>query len=132
MGNPEICMHGCTSIIRIAAHGCTHRGDKGTHDMRARFLHSCAWVCDCVVDRHAVMRACIRDRGAWRHPCREDRCTRMCAHGVDRHACMCTCGVDRHACMRACGLNKRALGARLMGAKLVFFGYFNVFYGQYG
>jgi hypothetical protein len=36
---------------------------------------------------------------------------------------VCTCGVNRRAYGHVCGLNSRALGARLMGAKLIFFGY---------
>jgi hypothetical protein len=56
----------------------------------------------------------------------------VCACGVNKHAYVCTYGVNRHAYVRACGLNSRALGARLMGAKFIFFGDFNVFYGQDG
>jgi hypothetical protein len=121
MGNPEICTHGCALFIQIVAHGCACRGDKGMHGMHACLLHNSAWVRGYVVDRCAVMCACVRDRGAWSHPCRVDRCT-----------CMCACGMDRHTCVRTCGLNIRALGARLMGAKFIFFGDFNVFYGQCG
>jgi hypothetical protein len=73
----------------------------------------------------------------------EDRRACMHAYGMNRRACMCACGVNRHARMHACGvsrcayvhvcgLNSCALGARLMGAKLIFFGDFNVFYGQDG
>jgi hypothetical protein len=56
----------------------------------------------------------------------------MRAHGMDRRACVHTYGVNMRAYVHACGLKSRALGARLMGEKLIFFGDFNVFYGQYG
>jgi hypothetical protein len=42
------------------------------------------------------------------------------------------CGVKRHTYVHTCGLNSRALGERLTGEKIIFFGDFNVFYGQYG
>jgi hypothetical protein len=77
-GDPEICVHECAPVIRIAVHGGARRGDKGVHDVRACLLHSRAWVRDCVVDRRALMRACVRDRGAWRRPCRVSRRAHAC------------------------------------------------------
>jgi hypothetical protein len=56
----------------------------------------------------------------------------MRACGMNRRACVRACGMNIRAYVRACGLNNRALGARLMGAKLIFFGDFNLFYGQNG
>jgi hypothetical protein len=46
---------------------------------------------------------------------------------VDRRALMRAYGVNKRACVCTCGVNSRALEARLMGAKLNFFGDFNVF-----
>jgi hypothetical protein len=54
------------------------------------------------------------------------------ACGLNRCAYVRAYGLSRCAYVRACGLNRCALGARLMSAKLIFFGDFNVFYGQYG
>jgi hypothetical protein len=140
MGNLEICTHACTLVIWISVHGCTHKGDKGTHGMHACFLHSCAWVCGYVVDKRAVMRAYVHDRGAWRRRCMADRYTLMCVCGMNRrawvHACgmnrhtyVCACGVNRCTYVRTYGLNRCALETRLIGEKLIFFGDFNVFYG---
>jgi hypothetical protein len=140
VGDPEICMHDCVPIIRIAVHGCACRGDKGAHDMCACLLHNHAWVCGYVVDRRALMHAFVRDRGTWRHPCRVGRHACMCTYDMDKHACMRACGMDMHtyvhargvnrdAYVRTYGLNSRALDARLMGEKIIFF---NVFNGQYG
>jgi hypothetical protein len=53
--------------------------------------------------------------------------THVCTCGVNRHAYVHACGVNRHAYVRACGFNSRALGARLTGVKLIFFGDVNVF-----
>jgi hypothetical protein len=87
--------------------GAPHRGEKGTHGMRACLLHSCAWVRDCVVDRRAVMHACVRDRGAWRRPCMADRHALM--HLWDEQACMCAhlWGEQARMCARLWGEQAR-------------------------
>jgi hypothetical protein len=114
--DPEICMHECVPVIRIAAPGGAGPGDKGTHDVRACLLHSGAWVRNCVVDRHTLMRSYVHDMGTWKCPCRVSRHALMCTCGMDRHAS----GVNMHAYVRACGLKNRALGERLTGVKLIF------------
>jgi hypothetical protein len=57
----------------------------------------------------------------------EDRCAHMRNYGMNRHACVHACGMNKCAYVRTCGLNSRALGARLMGEKLIFLRDFNVF-----
>jgi hypothetical protein len=60
----EVCTHKCASSHRIGVHGGTYKGKKGAHYVCACWMHNCACVHDCVLDRHALRRACVRDRGA--------------------------------------------------------------------
>jgi hypothetical protein len=106
VGDPKICVHGCTLVIQILAHGGALRGGKGVHVMRTYWLHSCAWVRGCVVVRRVVMCACVRDKCTWRRLYLVDRHAFMHTYGMNRHALMHTYGMNRRACMHVCGVNR--------------------------
>jgi hypothetical protein len=64
VGNPEVGVHTCMPAHRIDMHGGTGERIKGAHYVRTCRLYSCAFVCGCDVDRHALMHAYVGNRRA--------------------------------------------------------------------
>jgi hypothetical protein len=71
--DPEVGTHTCTPAHQIDTHGCTGKRVKGAHYMHAYWLHSCACVCGCALDMHALEHACKLSRRAHMRAGRMDR-----------------------------------------------------------